>query len=171
MLDTPRETDIPAVFAACSDPEILRWIPLPEPYTRESAEFFVRSYVPHGLASGRFTVWGIRESETSPLIGVVEVRRDDAPGAASLGCWLTPAARRGGVMTEALTAVCAHALDPEGLGFERLHWEYLPGNEVSRRLAEAVGFDFSGVEPHTIDFRGEQRQSLRGELSRDGLRG
>lgn len=171
MLDEPRETDIPAVLEACSDPEILRWIPLPEPYTRESAEFFVRSYVPHGLASGRFAVWAIRESETSPLIGVVEVRRDDAAGAASLGCWLTPAARRRGVMTEALTAVCAHALNPEGLGFERLHWEYIPGNDASRRLAEAVGFDFAGVEPHEVDFRGEPRQALTGELRRDRLRG
>ena len=171
VLDTPRETDIPAVLEACSDPAILRWIPLPEPYTRENAEFFVRSYAPHGLASGRFTVWAVRESVTSPVIGVVEVRRDEAEGAASLGCWLTPAARGRGVMTEALTAVCAHALDPEGLGFDRLHWEYLPGNEASRRLAEAVGFDFSGAEPHPVDFRGEARQALTGVLRRDGLRG
>src|SRR6185437_15175386 len=110
VLDTPRETDIPAVLEACSDPEILRWIPLPEPYTRENAEFFVRAYCPHGLASGRFSVWAIRESEASPLIGVVEVRRDEAAGAASLGCWLRPSARRRGVMTEALAAVCGHAL-------------------------------------------------------------
>lgn len=171
MLDTPRETDIPAVLEACSDPETLRWIPLPEPYTRESAEFFVRSYAPHGLASGRFTVWAIRESVTGPLIGAVEVRRDEAAGSASLGCWLTPSARRRGVMTEALNAVCAHALDPQGLGLEQLRWEYLPGNEASRRLADDVGFDFAGVQPHLVDFRGEQRQALAGVLRRDGLRG
>lgn len=169
VLDTPREADIPAVLEACTDPELLRWIPLPQPYTRENAEFFVRSYCPHGLASGRFTVWAIRESETGPLRGVVEVRRDEAEGAASLGCWLTPSARRRGVMTEALTAVCAHALDPAGLGFEQLRWEYLPGNEPSRKLAEAVGFDFSGAEPHAVDFRGEQRQALTGVLRRHGL--
>lgn len=170
MLDTPRETDIPAVLEACSDAETLRWIPLPQPYTLENAEFFVRSYCPHGLAGGRFIVWAVRESETAPLVGVIEVRRDDAAGGASIGCWLTPAARRRGVMTEALAAVCAHALAPDGLGFQRLHWEYLPGNEASRRLAEAVGFDFAGAEPHLVDFRGEQRQALTGALSRDGLR-
>lgn len=171
VLDSPRESDIPPVFEACTDPELLRWIPLPQPYTRENAEFYVRSYCPHGLASGRFTVWAIRESETGPLVGVVEVRRDDAPGSASVGCWLTPAARRRGVMTEALTAVCAHALDPEGLGFERLQWEYLAGNEVSRRLAESVGFDFAGAEPHTVDFRDERREVLTGVLRRDRFRG
>jgi RimJ/RimL family protein N-acetyltransferase len=171
VLDTPREADIPAVLQGCSDPETLRWIPLPEPYTQENAEFFVRSYCPHGLASGRFTVWAIRENATRPLIGVVEVRRDEAAGAASVGCWLTPAARGRGLMTEALAAVCAHALDPGGLGFERLHWEYLPGNEASRRVSEAVGFDFAGAEPHTVDFRGERREALTGVLGRDSLRG
>ncbi|MEY9953485.1 GNAT family N-acetyltransferase [Leifsonia sp. EB34] len=171
VLDAPRETDIPAVYEACLDPEIARWIPLPEPYTRESAEFFVHSYVPHGLASGRFTVWAIREGETAPLIGAVEVRRDEAGGAASLGCWLTPSARRRGVMTEALTAVCSFALSPDGLGFDRLYWEYLPGNEASRRLADAVGFDFSGARPHTADFHGEQREALTGVLRRDDVRG
>lgn len=171
MLDTPREADIPAVFEACNDPDVLRWLPLPEPYTRAAAEFFVRSYCPHGLASGRFTVWAVREYRTRPLVGAVEVRRDQAAGSASVGCWLTPAARHRGVMAEALTAVCAHALDPRGLGFDRLHWEYLPGNEPSRRLAEAVGFGFAGARPHTVDFRGEQREALTGELGRDRLRG
>lgn len=170
VLDAPRESDIPAVLEACSDPELLRWVPLPEPYTIENAEFFVRSYCPHGLASGRFTVWAIREGDTAPLAGAVEVRRDEAAGSASLGCWLTPSARRRGVMTEALTAVCDYALSPEGFGLDRLRWEYLPGNEASRRLADAVGFDFSGVQPHTVDFRGEQREALTGVLRRDDVR-
>jgi RimJ/RimL family protein N-acetyltransferase len=170
VLDAPRETDIPAVLEACSDPEVSRWIPLPEPYTQENAEFFVRSYSPHGLASGRFTVWAIRESADGPLIGAVEVRRDEAAGSASIGCWLATASRRRGVMTEALSAVCAYALDPGGLGFDRLNWEYLPGNEASRRLAEAAGFDFAGALPHAIDFRGDRRDALTGVLRRDSLR-
>ncbi|CAM5315349.1 GNAT family N-acetyltransferase [Leifsonia shinshuensis] len=171
VLDEPLESDVPAVLEACSDPETLRWIPLPEPYTRESAEYFVRSYCPHGLASGQYTVWAIREGDALPLVGAVEVRRDEAPGSASLGCWLTPSARREGVMSEALGAVCAHAVAPDGMGFDRLHWEYLPGNEASRRVAETVGFDFTGVRPHLVEFRGEQREALTGELRRDGLRG
>lgn len=171
VLDAPRETDIPAVYEACQDAEILRWIPLPDPYTPESAEFFVRSYCPHGLASGRFTVWAIREGESAPLVGVVEVRRDEAAGSASLGCWLASSARRRGIMSEALAAVCAEALDPGGLGFERLRWEYVPGNEASRALAEAVGFDFSDAQPHVVDFHGERRVALVGVLRRDRVRG
>ena len=166
MLDAPRESDIPAVLAACQDEDTLRWVPLPQPYTRASAEFFVRSYCPHGLASGQYTVWAIRPGETDPLVGVVEVRRDEKAGSASLGCWLEPGSRGRGVMREALVAVCAHALAADGLGFERLRWEYLRGNDGSRRLAEAVGFRFGGAVPHRVRFHDEEREALVGELLR-----
>lgn len=171
VLDAPRESDIPAVFEACQDPEIVRWIPLPDPYTLESAEFFVRSYCPHGLASGRFIVRALRESSDGPLLGVIEVRRDEAPRSATVGCWVTPGARRKGLGTEALAAVCADALDPQGLGFERLRWECLPDNEASRALADAAGFDFRDAQPHLVVFHGEEREALTGVLRRDGVRG
>ena len=105
VLDAPREGDVPAVLAACQDEQIQRWVPLPHPYTLASAEFFVRSYCPHGLASGQFAVWAIRPAEDAPLLGVVEVRRDEAAGSASLGCWLEPGSRGRGVMHEALLEI------------------------------------------------------------------
>jgi RimJ/RimL family protein N-acetyltransferase len=166
VLDAPRESDILAVFAACQDEQTQRWVPLPHPYTRASAEFFVRSYCPHGLAGGQYTVWAIRPAEDAPLVGVAEVRRDEAAGSASVGCWLEPGSRGRGVMREALGAVTAHALAPEGLGFTRLRWEYLPGNEQSRRLAEGVGFDFAGAIPHRVRFHDEERDALVGVLLR-----
>jgi RimJ/RimL family protein N-acetyltransferase len=171
VLDAPREGDVAAVLEACRDAQTQRWVPLPDPYTRASAEFFVGSYCAHGLVSGQYTVWAIRLAEASPLVGVVEVRRDDAAGSASLGCWLVPGARGQGVMHEALQAVIAHALDPDGLGFTRLRWEYLPGNEQSRRLAEGVGFDFAGGVGHRVRLHGEERDALVGVLLRgDGAR-
>ncbi|WP_240183775.1 GNAT family N-acetyltransferase [Leifsonia aquatica] len=166
VLDAPRESDIDAVLAACQDAETLRWVPLPDPYTRASAEFFVRSYVPHGVASGQYDVWAIRRTPAAPLVGAVEVRRDEAEGSASLGCWLERGSRGQGVMHEALVAVCVHALDPAGLGFTRLRWEYLPGNDASRRLAEGVGFDFAEAVPHRVRFHGEERDALVGVLVR-----
>ncbi|MFF2051929.1 GNAT family N-acetyltransferase [Leifsonia sp. NPDC058194] len=166
VLDAPRESDIDAVLAACQDEQTLRWVPLPNPYTRASAEFFVRSYGPHGLASGQYTVWAMRPGEHEPLIGAVEVRRDESAGSASLGCWLAPESRGHGMMHEALVAVTAHALAPDGLGFSRLRWEYLPGNEQSRHLAEAVGFDFAGAVAHRIRFHDEERDALVGVLLR-----
>ena len=166
ILDAPREADIDAVLDGCQDPETQRWIPLPSPYTRENAEYFVRSYCPHGLAPGRYTVWALRERETAPLIGVIEVRRDEAEGSASLGCWSVPAARGRGLLREGLIAVTRHALDPDGLGFTRLRWERLAGNVASGRLAEAAGFVFDPGTEHTVDFHGERMPAVVGVLRR-----
>ncbi|GAB3578496.1 GNAT family protein [Leifsonia lichenia] len=166
VLDAPRESDIDAVYAACQDRLIQQWIPLASPYTRENAEFFVRSYVPHGAASGRFTVWAYRIGD-GPLLGVVEVRTDEAEGSASLGCWQAPGARGHGYMREALARVVAHALAPDGMGFARLRWEFLTGNEQSKRLANDLGFAFDPASVHTVDFRGESREAVFGVLRRN----
>lgn len=168
VLDAPREADIPAVLDACQDAAIQRWLPLPSPYTAENAAFFVRDYCAHGLASGQYTVWAIRTAPDTALSGVVEVRRDEAPGSASLGCWLAPSARGHGYMREALAEVARHALDPSGLGFSRLRWEMLAGNEVSLRLAQDAGFGFDPADGRAVDFRGERRATLVGYLYRDG---
>lgn len=165
VLDAPRESDIDAVFAACSDAVVQRWIPIPSPYTREDAEFFVRSYVPHGTASGRFTVWAVRIDE-GPLLGTIELRRDEATGSASVGCWQAPDARGHGYMREALARILSYAFAPEGLGLSRLRWEYLVGNEASKQLATHLGFVFDDASAHTVDVRGEAREALFGVLAR-----
>lgn len=171
VLDAPTDDDIPDVLAACEDVETQRWVPLPAPYTRESAEFFVRSYCPHGRASRRYTVWALHARGGGRLLGALEVRRDERPGSASLGCWSGPWARGQGYMREALGAVARYALAPEGLGFDRLNWEYVPGNEPSRRLAEAVGFGFGDGTRTVVMLHGEAREARVGRLGRDDVRG
>ncbi|MDR6970647.1 GNAT family N-acetyltransferase [Leifsonia shinshuensis] len=170
VLDTPTDDDIPDVLAACLDAETQRWVPLPSPYTRESAEFFVRSYCPHGLASRRYTVWALHERSGGRMLGALEVRRDERAGSASLGCWSGPWARGRGFMREALSAVARHALDPDGLGLTSLNWEYVPGNDASRRLAEAVGFDFGEGMRTLVSLHGEPREARVGTLRRDDVR-
>lgn len=171
VLGPPTEDDIPDVLEACLDPETQAWVPLPTPFRRESAEFFVRSYCPHGLASRRYTVWGLHLREGGRLLGALEVRRDDHSGSASLGCWSGPWARGNGYMREALVAVSGYALDPAGLGFDRLNWEYVPGNESSKRLAVAAGFGFAEGIRTTVELHGELREARVGTLRRDHARG
>lgn len=171
VLDVPTDDDIPDVLEACQDVETQRWVPLPSPYTRESAEFFVRSYCPHGLASRRYTVWAVHARGGGRLLGALEVRKDERAGSASLGCWSGPWARGQGYMREALGAVARYALDPDGLGFDRLNWEYVPGNESSRRLAEAAGFAFGDGMRTVVSLHGETREARVGRLGRDDVRG
>ncbi|MBW8871787.1 MAG: GNAT family N-acetyltransferase, partial [Leifsonia sp.] len=119
VLDAPTDDDIPDVLEACQDAETQRWVPLPAPYTRQSAEFFVRSYCPHGVASRRYTVWALHGRDGGQfggrMLGALEVRKDERAGSASLGCWSGPWARGRGYMREALGAVTRYALDPAGL--------------------------------------------------------
>ena len=171
VLDMPTEADIPDVVEACQDAQTQAWVPLPSPYTRESAEFFVRSYCPHGIASRRYTVWALHPRDGGRLLGALEVRRDDHAGSASLGCWSGPWARGQGFMHEALVAVTRYALDPDGLDFERLHWEYLPGNEASGRLARSAGFSFDDGIRTIVELHGEPREARVGTLRRDDVRG
>lgn len=169
VLDAPGETDVLDVLEACLDAETQAWVPLPQPYTRESAEFFVRSYCPHGLASHRYTVWAIHPRNGGRLIGALEVRSDDRPGSASLGCWSAPWARGQGYLREALRAVAAFALDPARGGFEQLNWECVPENAASRRLAEAAGFDFAGGIRTIVELHGRMREARVGTLRRDDV--
>jgi len=169
VLAPPTDADIPDVLEACQDAETQAWVPLPQPYTRESAEFFVRSYCPHGLASHRYTVWALHLREGGRLIGALEVRSDDRPGSASLGCWSAPWARGQGYLREALRAVAAFALDPARGGFEQLNWEYVPENAASRRLAEAAGFDFGAGTRTIVELHGRMREARVGTLRRDDV--
>jgi RimJ/RimL family protein N-acetyltransferase len=169
VLDAPAEGDIPDVLDACQDAETRAWVPLPSPYTQESAEFFVRSYCPHGLASRRYTVWGLHLRAGGRMLGALEVRRDERAGSASLGCWSAPWARGHGYMREGLTAVARHALDPTGLGYEVLNWEYVPGNDASRRLAEAAGFSFAEGIRTVVELHGVKREARVGTLRRDDV--
>ena len=145
ILDAPREADIDAVLDGCQDPETQRWIPLPSPYTRENAEYFVRSYCPHGLASGRYTVWALRERETAPLIGVIEVRRDEAEGSASLGCWSVPWARGRGLSQMLIEEVEKRAKKE---GFSVINLDVRETQEAAVKLYERLGYTHFGTHPN-----------------------
>lgn len=52
LLEAPSATDIEAITAACQDPEIQRWVPIPVPYALREAEEYVTAYSDSGWASG-----------------------------------------------------------------------------------------------------------------------
>lgn len=178
VLDTPNAGDIQAVFALCQDPEIQRWLPIASPFEQSDAEFFINSYVPHGEASGTYTTWALRQATDTPLIGAVEVRLDEAPASASLGCWIGAPYRGRGLMAEALSTVAAYAFAPDGMALSQLRWQGLAGNRASAALAGSLGFVRDADDARAFDFRGQWRDvwaaTLRaadnspGEISRPG---
>jgi len=161
VLNTPRPADAGAVYRICQDPEILRWVPLPEPYERRRAEYFVTTYVPEGIATGKRMVWAIRTAEDAPLQGVVELATA-SDSAADIGYWLAPSARGHGIMTRAIGLVLDHAFASVGLA--RVQWLTVVGNTRSARLARATGFRFEGTARSAILFRGQRRDVWRAAI-------
>ena len=131
VIDSWMKGDAAAVYAACQDREIQRWIPgIPRPYTLEHAREFVNAS--DGLA--------IRER--GELVGSIALRVT-ADDTASIGYWCAPQARGRGIMTRALRRVCRYALDD--LAIDRIEMTAYRDNIASHRVAEKTGFQREGV--------------------------
>ena len=128
-----RADDAADVAAACSDPEIARWIPVPAPYPLNEA----RRYI--GLTE---QWWQAREiyvlcvAENDRAIGSISMRLDrDRP---SIGYWLVASARGRGIMSRAVRAMARWA--GETLGLHHVWIFVQPANVASRAVAERAGF-------------------------------
>lgn len=162
VLSVPRASDVDAVFAACTDPELQRFVPVPVPYERSHAEGFVLGMVPAWWRDDVEYVFGIREAADAPLMGVVSWQR----AAGFVGYWLDAAHRGRGVMTEALQAlvdwVFTHDVD-------ELRWEALAGNVGSAVVAQRAGFRWAGVAPISAVRPGEDPAGWHAVLRRTDL--
>lgn len=151
------DADAPRIVEACTDPESRRWLrSLPDPYTLDTAQRFVRDT---GLdaSRGRRVTWAVADRADDRLLGTVAVfRLDDRfnPTGGEIGYWTHPDARGAGVMTEAVELLVAHAFTPTdrgGLGRHRLQIGVAWPNAASRRVAEKAGFTLVGR--HRLDNR------------------
>ncbi|PPF53302.1 GNAT family N-acetyltransferase [Clavibacter michiganensis] len=149
-LRTPRLTlrppaldHVDAIHAACQDPAIQRYVPVPVPYAREDAVTYVADFCAAGWASGDRLTWAVLEG--GDLVGTVGLHAI-ADGAAEIGFWLAPGARGRGIMHEAAAAVVGHGFDTgSGLGLVRIGWRAYAGNTGSAAVARALGFRFEGI--------------------------
>lgn len=140
----PCAADAEAVTAACQDPEIQRWVPIPVPYTQADGILYAGAECDDSWANGTAAIWTIRSGDI--FAGVVGLYRI-GHGAADLGFWMVPEYRGKGLLTEACNAVLdfAFAPDPTGLGLQRVGWNALAGNHGSARVARKLGFRFEGI--------------------------
>jgi RimJ/RimL family protein N-acetyltransferase len=167
------EQDIDAITAACQDPEIQRYVPVPAPYTRADAENFVREAAPRGRAAGTDVVFGAITRETGEAVAAVGLHRIKAlgaeyGGAAEIGYWTAPGARGRGYMTEAVREVCRWGF--EELGLARIEWIAVAGNEASWRVVQKLGFTLEGTLRGWLVQRGRRHDGWIGSLLRSEVR-
>ena len=140
MLRAWRIDDVPAVTAACQDPEIARWLSfVPEPYTEEDARFYVQDCI-DALEDRK--PFAITDAETGAVIGSIDMRINRMQ-TGHVGYWMAAEARGRGLTTEALRALSRWAIEDLGLGRVELVTD--PDNIASQRVAEKAGFQREGV--------------------------
>ncbi|MEU8585181.1 GNAT family N-acetyltransferase [Streptomyces abikoensis] len=159
-------SDVPAVHAACQDPDIPRYTSVPSPYTLEDARAFVGTKCPDGWRDDSMYTFGLFSREDGRLIGsmclvrLAELRTPERQ--AELGYWTAKEGRGRGHTVEAAREVIRWAF--EDLGVERLEWYAEAGNEGSRAVALKAGFRMEGTMRSKIVYNGTRRDAWIGSL-------
>jgi RimJ/RimL family protein N-acetyltransferase len=148
-LRPPSEDDIPAIVAACQDPEIARWTAVPSPYTEEDARTW--------LASEEETAFVVVDRESGELLGAIGVQ-EVGQANAQVGYWVKREARGRGVATAALRLLARYAVEELGAGRVQLFTE--PENIASQRVAEKAGFVREGVLRRYLNIKGQRRDGV-----------
>jgi RimJ/RimL family protein N-acetyltransferase len=134
--------DVPAVAAACQDPEIPRWTVVPYDYTERHARDFIDATA-GDIAAGRGLDLAIVDTGDR-LLGALGMSNFDWPQLkAEIGYWTVAAERGRGIGARATRLLSEWALTT--LGLERLELLANPQNEASLRLAERAGFTREGT--------------------------
>ena len=155
-LRLPLAYDETAVFEACQDREIQRWVPIPVPYRREHARAWIAD-AERGWSEGRHGDLAIADASSDRFLGAIGVRPIEEHRA-SIGYWVAPAERGRGVATDAVGLLGRWALIQ--LNLRRLELFHFAGNDASGRVAEKVGFQREGVLRAYVVIRGEPRDCI-----------
>lgn len=135
--------DVPALTAACQDPEIPRWTVVPSPYTEDHAREFVMACEADRKA-GRQLALAIVGRDGGRLLGAIGLAGiDRQQRSGEIGYWIAREARRRSVGTRAARLITRWALTEFEL--ERVELLANPLNEASQRLAERAGFTREGL--------------------------
>jgi RimJ/RimL family protein N-acetyltransferase len=157
--------DVPAVAAACQDPEVARWTTVPSPYTEEDA----RTWLEHasGTWSDATAPFAVVERSSGRLAGAVTLWvHGTAIG--ELGYWAAASFRGRGYVPRAVRLLCRWGF--EELALARMQLGTLPGNTSSERVALKCGFQREGVLRAWLDQRGERRDVTMWSLLPDDPR-
>jgi RimJ/RimL family protein N-acetyltransferase len=152
------EADLPAIVAACQDPEIPRWTRVPDSYGNSDARQWLAAQQ-QGRDAGselHLVVVDARTDELIGSVGLVDIDWKDRRG--SIGYWVAPEARRRGVATRSVRLLAAWALGDLGLG--RVEIKSHPDNVASHRVAERAGFTREGVLRSHALIKGRRRDMI-----------
>jgi RimJ/RimL family protein N-acetyltransferase len=134
-----RDSDIPALVAACQDPEIGRWTQVPSPYGEADARLFMAERH-DGVLKGTAAPFAIvsADDDTRLLGSVALLRFAWEHARAEVGYFVAREARGAGHAARAVRLISEWGISE--LGLERIDLVAATGNEASQRVAERAGF-------------------------------
>ena len=134
-----RDSDRPALVAACQDPEIARWTRVPSPYGDGDARLYLQQRH-DALDAGFSAPYAIVDAvDDHRLLGSISLMRFVwEHDRAQVGYWLAREARGTGHALRALRLISRWGF--EALGLERIELLTAAANTASQRTAERAGF-------------------------------
>jgi RimJ/RimL family protein N-acetyltransferase len=155
-----RESDVPANFAAFSDPTVQRFsYARAEPYTEADALAYVIDAAGGWQAGTGAEFACVAPDDDAAILGGASVYDIDAGQArAGVGYWLAPHGRGRGIATRAIRLLARWAFDD--LAIARLQITCGPDNLASQRVAERAGFTREGVLRSHYPFKGGRRDTV-----------
>jgi RimJ/RimL family protein N-acetyltransferase len=163
-----READVPAVVAACGDPEIPRFTRVPSPYGETEARVFLAS-AEEQRRRGVGIALAIVPHDSDRLLGATGLRAVDWENSrAEIGYWVVAAERRRGVASRALRLLAEWAL--LRLGLARIEALAHVDNVASHAVAERGGFVREGVLRSYSEIKGSRWDQVMYSLVREDLR-
>jgi RimJ/RimL family protein N-acetyltransferase len=148
-----RPQDVPAIVAACQDPEIPKWTLVPSPYSDDDARLWLAAQSA-ARRGGRRVELAIVDGDDR-LLGSIAIARSVDGRAGEVGYWIAREARRRRVATRAVRLLSEWAFAE--LELERIELLAEPGNTASQRVAEAAGFTRERLLPAHRQQKGRMR--------------
>ena len=132
--------DVNRVYEICQDPAIQEFTTVPVPYTKEIADFWIRSSPQKYLERDKISLAGIRNGEIVLSVSIHGIHEFDHVG--EIGYWVSPNARG-----EGLAALAVKMISDFGfaIGFRRLFAITLPDNLASQKSLINAGFELETV--------------------------
>jgi RimJ/RimL family protein N-acetyltransferase len=162
------EGDLPAIAAACRDPEIPRWTRVPEDYGEADARSWFQQEAAE-RSRGEQLGLVVVDPESDRLLGSVGIVHPNwTQGRCELGYWVARKARGRGIATRAVRLLTAWIFD--SLPIDRIEICAEPQNTASRRVAELAGFTFEGELRSYIVNKGTRRDAAMYSRLRDDVR-
>ncbi len=161
LLREPGPADSAAIIAGATTPDVVRYTRVPSPYGPEDLEAILR--ISHeGWTASTDAVFAVCDAaDPGELLGLVGLHGADLTGepggTAEVGYWLRTEGRGRGLMTRAVRLVSGWAFDDLGLAV--ITWYAVAGNDASRRVAEAAGYQVEGTLRRWTENRGVREDS------------